>query len=291
MKIYKHNKLGSTVINIKSISSGLILGEDGIWYGLEKQKISYPSDGNNDFFNIEDSSFWFKHRNSCISCVVKKYPPEKNGPIFDIGGGNGFVSLGLINAGFDVVLVEPGQMGASNAKRVGLENVICSTIYTARFKPKCMPSIGLFDVLEHIEDDLSFLKTIRDLIKEQGRLYLTVPSFNFLWSKEDVLAGHFRRYTLKNICKKLETAGFEIDFSSYIFRLLPAPIFLFRTLPFRAGLSNIKHGNENISRDHVLKAGAVTRFFDAHLRSEVHNIKEGKTMRFGGSCLIVARNS
>jgi hypothetical protein len=37
----------------------------------------------------------------------------------------------------------------------------------------------------------------------------TVPAFSFLWSEEDVLAGHFRLYTLSSISKVLKSSGFE----------------------------------------------------------------------------------
>ena len=114
------------MLDIKSISTQLKLGDDGIWFSSDNQNISYPSGGNENCFAIEDNSFWFKHRNDCIISIVRSYPPKDNGTIFDIGGGNGFVSLGLAKAGFDVALVEPGRVGASNAKNRGLKNVICA---------------------------------------------------------------------------------------------------------------------------------------------------------------------
>ena len=122
------------MVDIQSISTGLKLGEDGIWYGSGNQNISYPAGGNEACFAVEDSSFWFGHRNNCIASIVGSYPPANNGTIFDIGGGNGFVSLGLVNAGFDVALVEPGRVGASKAKNRGLKDVICATANTANFK-------------------------------------------------------------------------------------------------------------------------------------------------------------
>ena len=85
------------MVDIQSISTGLRLAEDGIWYSSENQDVSYPPDGNEACFAIEDGSFWFKHRNSCIASIVRNFPPENEGTIFDIGGGNGYVSLGLAN--------------------------------------------------------------------------------------------------------------------------------------------------------------------------------------------------
>ena len=278
------------MVDIQSISTGLNLGDDGIWYSQENQDITYPLEGNENTFAVEDHSFWFRHRNNCIRSIVETYPPRDKETIFDIGGGNGFVSLGLSNAGFDVVLLEPGSVGALNAKKRGLKNVICATTDTAKLKQHSLPAVGLFDVIEHIEDDLEFLLSIRDLMKKGGRLYLTVPSYSLLWSGEDVLAGHYRRYSLEGISKLLESAGFHVEFSSYIFRFLPIPIFLFRTLPYKIGLSKAEINVEKVSRDHVRKSGTIARILSSILHPEIMNLNHKRAMRFGGSCLVVAKS-
>jgi 2-polyprenyl-3-methyl-5-hydroxy-6-metoxy-1,4-benzoquinol methylase len=277
------------MVDIKSISDELQKGDDGIWYSRDNLNVSYPQDGNERCFAVEDSSFWFHHRNKCIVSIVKSYPPENNGTIFDIGGGNGFVSLGLQKAGFDVVLVEPGPIGTSNARKRGIKNIICATTETAKFKKNSLPAVGLFDVIEHIEDDILFLKSIRVIMKREGYLYVTVPSYPFLWSMEDVSAGHFRRYTLKGITRVIKSSGFEILFSSYIFRFLPIPIFFLRSLPYKIGLRKKKGMLRNISRVHVVKSGPFGNLLNAVLELEIANLDNNRVMKFGGSCLIVAK--
>ncbi len=277
------------IVEIQSLSADLRLA-DGIWYSSIEQNISYPSEGNADCFAVEDTSFWFKHRNNCITSIVRTFPPEDNGTIFDIGGGNGFVSLGLTKAGFDVALVEPGKTGAQNAKKRGLNKIICATTSTAKFKPHSLPAIGLFDVIEHIEDDASFIREIRNLLRKDGLLYATVPSYSFLWSEEDITAGHFRRYTINGICRLLESVGLEIVFSTYIFRFLPLPILLLRVLPYKLGLS--KNGKEitDTSKNHTIHNKFATKPLDLLLDTEISNLNRKKAMGFGGSCLVVAKN-
>ena len=275
------------MIDIKSISSGLTLHNNGIWCCPDKYGISYPSEGNDACFAVEDLSFWFKHRNNCITCIVKAYPPKRDGSIFDIGGGNGFVSLGLAKEGFDVVLVEPGERGAFNAKLRGVKKVICASLENAHFKAESLPAVGLFDVLEHIDDDALFLKSIKALITKGGYLYLTVPSFGFLWSEEDDLAGHYRRYSLKNISRKVESAGYHIEFSTYFFCVLPIPVFIKRTIPYRMGIKPVK--NDDISCNHIIKNGVIKNILNFFLRKEIKCLKNKRVMKFGGSCLVVAR--
>src|SRR4051794_24224669 len=181
------------MFDVSTIARDCRLGPDGIWYPSSgRDVVSYPADGNEAAYLVEDVSWWFRHRNACIAAAVSKFPPPEGEPIFDIGGGNGFVSVGLNRAGFEVVLVEPGPVGAANAKARGVPVVICATPASAGLPAAAIGAVGLFDVIEHIEDDLAFLYSTRALMKDNGRLYATVPAYRALWSEEDRLVGHFR---------------------------------------------------------------------------------------------------
>jgi SAM-dependent methyltransferase len=278
-----------TAPDLSRYASGLRLADDGIWYASEQQSVSYPTEGNDKCFEIEDKSFWFKHRNACIVELVKKFPPRGNGPIVDVGGGNGFVARSLMDAGWDVVLVEPGPAGARNAKKRGLQHVICATTELAGFVPSRTPAIGVFDVVEHIEDDVGFLRYLHDLLEPGGMLYLTVPAYNFLWSQADISAGHYQRYTLHALDKKLRVAGFSVAFDTYIFRVLPLTVFLFRSLPFRLRLRSVSSKPENVSRTHGTNEGIMVRTMRKMLTPEAKSIARGKRMALGGSCLVAGR--
>ncbi len=274
-------------MNIAGIAPNLTLAPNGIWYSSEREALSYPAEGNDSCFAVEDRSFWFRHRNRCIVSAVSSFPPP--GLILDVGGGNGFVAMGLEQAGFEVALIEPGPAGASNAKKRGIETVICATTHTAGLRQGSVPAIGLFDVIEHIADADAFLASIRSLLVSGGMLYATVPAFNFLWSTEDVDAGHVRRYTLDGISEALGRAGLEVVFASYIFRALPLPIFLMRSIPYRLGMGRTKHDAAGVARDHVAPGALAARCLGALLDPEVRNLEARRPMRFGGSCLVVAR--
>jgi hypothetical protein len=279
------------LLDVGAISTQLRLRDDGIWYSEDRAATSYPATGHASSLNVEGSSFWFKHRNRCIVDAVKKHPPGKDQAIFDVGGGNGFVSLALAKEGFEIVLVEPGREGALNAKRRGLEAVICATTTSAGFRPRSLPSVGLFDVVEHIEDDLGFLRSLAALMPKGGPLYATVPAYSWLWSAQDEIAGHHRRYDLHGFCRLLYAAGFEVQYATYIFQFLPAAVLLGRTLPYRLGLHDFLRRSAGGSvRRHAVRAGVLGRFVDTLLNREISLLREGRRLPFGGSCLVVARN-
>src|SRR5260370_11422292 len=80
----------------------------------------------------------------------------------------------------------------------------------------------MFDVLEHLEDDLGALRAWRLLMADRGRLILTVPAGRALWSYFDEASRHVRRYEIEELRDKLTAAGFEVEFlSPYIGILYP----------------------------------------------------------------------
>ena len=274
------------MLKIEDFSDGLKQGADGIWYASDSEPISYSTEGNDACFAIEENSFWFNHRNKCISQLINSHPP-KSRTIFDIGGGNGFVAKGLEEQGFEVVLVEP-MSGVKNAKTRGLKNIICATTRTAAFKADSLPAVGIFDVLEHIEDDAGFIRHLHELLEKDGKLFISVPAYNLLWSNDDILAGHFRRYTVSSLTRLLESEGFKIDYATYFFWFLPLPISLFKTLPYRLGLQAKQKGEETVNRDHATGSKLIKRTLDLLLKFESSLIAQKCSLPFGGSCLVAA---
>lgn len=250
--------------------------------------VSYPSEGNDLCFEIEDDSFWFRHRNACIAALVKAFPPRGSGPIFDIGGGNGFVAKGLMDSGWDVVLVEPGPTGARNAKARGLPHVVCASTQSAGFKHGSMPAIGVFDVVEHIEDDIAFLRHLRDLLEPGGMLYLTVPAYRWAWSDEDAYAGHFRRYTKGSLTTALRAAEFKVRFISGIFSWLLMPVFLLRALPYRLRGARQRPADVAMRSDHTLPA-LIAPLANAVHRRELKMLSRKKPLSLGSSLICVAQ--
>jgi 2-polyprenyl-3-methyl-5-hydroxy-6-metoxy-1,4-benzoquinol methylase len=277
------------VLAIDQITENLELDQDGIWHARHKSEaVAYPEAGNEGCQMIEDGSFWFQHRNAAIVNALKLFPPP--GQIFDVGGGNGYVALGIQQAGFQVGLVEPGPNGARNAVKRGVQSVICATLQEANFRSGSIPAIGIFDVLEHIEDELGFLRTIHSLLQEQGRIYISVPAYQFLWSEEDAFTKHYRRYTLSSLSRILDQTGFRCDYRSYIFSFLPVPIFLTRTLP---GILKIKRAGKlsRYQNEHQPKSSITSGLLAFLLKQELKVLRSGVRIPFGGSCLVVARRS
>ncbi len=73
-----------------------------------------------------------------------------------------------------------------------------------------------FNVLEHIEDDLKAIGSMKKCLGKDGYIILRVPAFNLLYSNLDKNVGHFRRYSKKDISEKILFNGLEIVDLSYM---------------------------------------------------------------------------
>jgi SAM-dependent methyltransferase len=273
-------------IDISPWIQNLSLSSEGLWVSPKTSPVSYHTEDNENYFRVEAESFWFKHRNDCLLEIFRRFPP--GGVLFDVGGGNGFVASDLNQKGVPTVLVEPGPAGARNAKVRGVPQVICSTFQDAGFADHSLPAVGLFDVLEHIEDDHFFLKILKTKLKKKGRIYLTVPAYPWLWSAEDARAGHYRRYTRGNITRLLLSEGFHVDYAAYFFGILILPIFMARAIPYRLGLVRTLSGTQKLS-EHQAPTGLFHSFLNVYLKWERKRLSRG-IMRWGSSCIITAQS-
>ena len=93
----------------------------------------------------------------------------------------------------------------------------------------------LLDVLEHIEDDLGFLKDIvRDRLIDGGYALVSVPAWTMLSGQHDVFLEHFRRYSPRSGAQLLESAGLTILQRGGLFHSLLLPRAAQRLMQMRA---------------------------------------------------------
>ena len=272
---------------LTDIAREIELRENGIYFSKKNNTISYPEKGNQDCYQYEDDSFWFQHRNNVIAESIKNL--SKKEVFFDIGGGNGFVAKRLQDEGIETVLVEPGVSGAKSARERGVQKVICSTLNDAGFKKESISSVGFFDVMEHIENDKEFVSEIASFLKPNGLLYLTVPAYNGLWSKDDEYAGHYKRYKLKELEHMFNDLGFEIQYKSYLFSLLFLPILFFKTIPSKFGLAADPSDVNQQKKNHVTKKGIMSSILASIWNWELNQVKKRKKIPIGSSCFLIAK--
>lgn len=249
-------------------------------------KIYYPEEGNELCYQVEPASYWFNHRNEVIFQILSKY--KQSGAFWDVGGGNGFVSAYLQEKGFDCTLIEPGPKGCEYGKERGIKKVFNGILqdFTSEEQPEI---IGAFDVVEHIEDDEGIVKEMYKRLSLNGVFISTVPAFQTLWSADDILAGHFKRYTTQTYTNLLKKAGFEIEYCSYFFSFIALPLYLLKAIPFKLSKKVPPHIDvEKAKSQHELK-GLAKMVFEPWMAWEIKKIKQQQSIPFGSSVICMAK--
>jgi hypothetical protein len=77
------------------------------------------------------------------------------------------------------------------------------------------------DVLEHVADDLAFLKEmVGESLAPGGTIVVSVPAWQGLFGKHDEALKHYRRYSPTTLRTMLANAGLEVTKSGGIFHTL-----------------------------------------------------------------------
>jgi len=134
----------------------------------------------------------------------------------EVGCGAGDLSVKLLERGFSGVGVDFSEDAIEIATR-RLKKFIDNDQYHLvkgnildLSSLECRFDFGLsMMVMEHIEDDLGFLKKIKSFIKPNGHVIVAVPGRRDKWSFEDETVGHLRRYDREDLLQTLGDAGLD----------------------------------------------------------------------------------
>ena len=170
--------------------------------------------------------FWYVGRSEIILSFLKKYC-DVSGKMLEVGCGKGDVLLHLKNKGVNIegCDISDDALAILSEKTISYKLDVCNMNIDRKFD-----IVGCFDVLEHIENDELALKNIYTSLKLNGKIILTVPACNLLWSNFDVLGKHFRRYNMSDLKEKIDRSGFRIIRVSYFMFFLFPIIFAMRFL-------------------------------------------------------------
>ena len=171
----------------------------------------------------QKTHWWFSVRRELISKFIKRYSKNKKLKILDYGCGSGTNIKALTKFG-DVYCYEKDKRTLDYLSSEYKEDKKVTIIKNLKRQIK-YDLIVLADVLEHIKEDSNALKTLKKFLKPQGQILITVPAYNFLFSKKDEVLKHFRRYGYNEI-KNLISKNFKILRITFFNTLLFFPITL-----------------------------------------------------------------
>lgn len=251
----------------------------------KSEALNYPNDGY-DFEgseNLDPYGYWAKHRAKVIANLIKI---NKSDLIWEVGAGAGGMAIPLLTENICTIAVEPLESGCEQLSRHGF---ICFNNYfdELAIPDNSLEAVGLFDVLEHLESPNQLLDSVKVKLKKDGKLYITVPAHQLLYSEYDCKIGHIKRYNLKILRNELEKSGFTILHHEFIFQSLVLPAFLIRKLNPN---SEKRDTNDYASYRKFLNFGAHVNGFLIRYFSFERLICQKTRLQFGLTLVAVAKH-
>jgi SAM-dependent methyltransferase len=148
--------------------------------------------------------------------------------------------------------------------------------------------VGMFDVLEHIPEDQETLRLAHISLRPGGKLLLTVPAHQSLWSYFDEAAGHCRRYSWDGIRQKLESAGFKVEFLSEFMACIFPLVWSYRKL---SGFRKKSNSSMQLTSEEFRVLPVVNGLLTGILSLEAKWVSRSHTLPIGTSLLAVARKA
>lgn len=157
---------------------------------------AFPRDAHGAFAAIRAGHFWFENRRRALKSVMDSLELPENAKVLEVGCGDGHLLTALpgrLRVGLDLSVDELGQ-----ARRGGFDLVVAGSALRLPFRSR-FSMVCLFDVIEHVADDIGLLRECASILEPGGWIVLTTPASPRLWSHLDSYAGHYRRYRRKDL--------------------------------------------------------------------------------------------
>jgi SAM-dependent methyltransferase len=231
---------------------------------------------------IEDVHWWLAGRRDILLHFLGSEVETGRMPraALDCGCGSGTL-LGRIEAGAVAVGLDLHRPEGRTDSPV---RFVQGSVEALPFTAGAFDVICAFDVLEHVENDVRTLEQMARCLKPGGRLFVSVPAYAMLWDALDDLAGHVRRYRLRELRAKLKRAGLEAVrltyFNTFLFPAVLA-VRMLRKLERRLGVTSPP------SDFAVPRPRALNAMLRAVFASELRLLRR-IDFPYGGSILAIA---
>ncbi len=177
-----------------------------------------------------EADYWlFRVRRELLLSLIELYRLERTARILDLGCGGGYLVEFLGENGFaDVYGIDISRETVRQCRERGSLRILPGDCSRTPFGGDCFDVIIAADVLEHLENPAEALREWRRILRAEGRLFITVPAFSFLWSRHDEVCYHYRRYTRFSLRAALAAADYEVERISFWNTGLFFPVCLLR---------------------------------------------------------------
>jgi len=235
-------------------------------------------------YRTEATHWWLAARRKIVlDWIRQRYPGRNDLEILDAGCGTGLTLQELRLLG-SAQGVDISDEALEFCRMRGLENVYNADLADLPFAADHFDIVTALDVLEHLNDDTAAMAEFRRVLKPGGRVFIFAPAHRWLWSLQDEVSHHKRRYVARTLREAVVGAGLEVERQTYVSTFLLPVIYLGRQwLKVRRLFSEFETENDLHPR---WSNGILRSIFQLEIP-----ILRRIDMPFGASLLCVARKA
>lgn len=213
-------------------------------------------------YRSEQSHWWFKgRRHLVLDQLAQRYEGRTDLQVLDVGCGTGLNMKYLARYG-SVTGVDLSETALHFCRTRGHTRLIKAPIEHLPFPTGSFDLVTALDIVEHLDDDLVALREVQRILKPGGRVVILVPAYMFLWSLQDEISHHRRRYVRTQLRAVIERSGLVVERATYANTLLFPVVY-----GGRMALKIQRRVNPTIENENSLHPawsnGVLTRIFDA----------------------------
>ena len=175
----------------------------------------------------DSTHWWYRARREILADYLARYAhlPAK-ARILEIGCGTGHNLPMLARFGeVEAIEIDPVARGIAG-ERLGRAIGDAPLPGLPGVERGAYDLIAVLDVVEHIADDVAALAAMRERLAPGGKILITVPAHQWMWSAHDVVNHHHRRYSKRTLARAIAAAGLRprklAYFNSLLFPLAAA---------------------------------------------------------------------
>jgi SAM-dependent methyltransferase len=238
-----------------------------------------------DVINL-DGWWWEVGRRALARRLIEHYAPVgSNGVrprILEIGCGSGALLQDLQEKN-TVYGMDVADEALKICRERGLDCVSLADVTALPYADESFDTVVAIDVLEHIDDESAALREVNRVLKPGATLIVTVPAFQMLWSRRDVDHHHKRRYSVKEIRRRIREGGFRVLKATYI----NLPVFFPLFFMLKTGHLSA-NDTTSVSRDFGIVPKPVNSALSRLMEAEAQ-ITPHVNLPFGSSIACVGR--
>ena len=179
----------------------------------------------------EDKHWWFATRTRSLIRVLDRFVPpgEAGRRVLDVGCGAGNMFHHLARYGqVEGIDNNPKPLEVARQRGYPVQEGLGEEM---PYADDTFDLVAALDVVEHVDDDLALLRECQRVCRPGGFLVSTAPAFQWLWSHNDEINGHRRRYSRAEFNERLVEAGFtprRLTYNNFAIFPMAAALILLR---------------------------------------------------------------